>query len=102
MNSKFCCVAFKHHSTSVAEFRCQHQSIDATISWLFNGSSATRFPNVTRMDSGGVSTLTVPSVPEYNGTEVVCEALIRNGGTPVFEQTAPAILTVIAGMPSEI
>ena len=87
---------------SVAEFRCQHQSIDAVISWLVNGSSPSRVPNVSRSDSGSVSTLTIPSVLEYNGTVVVCEAIIRNGGSPVFKQTPPAILAVIAGMPSEI
>ena len=51
------------------------------------------------MDSGGVSTLTIPSVPlEYNGTEVVCRAIIfMSDGTTVVEPTPPAILTVIVG-----
>ena len=82
---------------SEAEFKCQHQSLDAVIGWLVNGSSASQFSDVTRIDSGGVSTLIIPSVPEYNGTEVVCEAFIRSGESPVFEQTPPAILTVVTG-----
>ena len=83
---------------SVAEFRCQHQSIDATISWLVNGSSASRFPDVSQINSGSVSTLTILSVQENNGTEIVCRAFIfRSDGSTVFEQTPPAILTVIEG-----
>ena len=55
------------------------------------------------MDSGSVSTLTIPSVPlEYNEFEIVCQAFIMSGGTPVFEQTSPAILTVIVGTPPGI
>ena len=44
------------------------------------------FPNVSQINSGSVSTLTIPSLAEYNGTVVVCEAFIRVNGTPVFEQ----------------
>ena len=84
---------------SVAEFRCEHQSNNVVISWLVNGSSAARFTGVTQVNSGSVSTLTVPSISEYNGTVVVCEALIRDGGSPVFEQTPPAILTGLLGHP---
>ena len=87
----------------VAEFRCQHQSLDAIITWLVNGSSASRFPNVTQNNNGNVGTLTIPSVSEYNGTEVVCRAFIfMSDGSTVVEQTPPAILTVIAGTPPEI
>ena len=83
---------------SVAEFRCQHQSLNAVINWLVNGSLSSQFPDATQIDSGNVSTLTIPSVLEHNGTEVVCRAFIfMSDGPPVVEQTPPAILTVIEG-----
>ena len=80
---------------SVAEFRCQHQSLDAIITWLVNGSPAALFPKVYQVHSGNVGTLTIPSVPEHNRTEIVCEAIIRGGGSYRLEQTPPAILTVL-------
>ena len=67
-----------------AVFRCRHQHIDAGISWLINGSfSVILYPDVVDgfiRDSNGTrtDTLTIPAIPEYNGTEVVCEATFFN------------------------
>ena len=80
-----------------AVFRCRHQRLDAQIGWLMNGSSSRLYRDVMDafiQDSNGtrVDTLTIPAIPEYNGTEVVCVATFIYGYPR--EVTPPAILTV--------
>ena len=80
-----------------AMFRCRHQRVDAVISWQINGSSSRLNPDVVDSfirDSSGtiVDTLTIPAIPEYNGTEVVCVATIIKEF--LHELTPPANLTV--------
>ena len=81
-----------------AVFRCCHQRRDALISWLINGSSSRLYPDVVdgfMRDSNGtrVDTLTIPAIPEYNGTEVVCVANFLDG-SPI-EVTLPTGLIII-------
>ena len=82
-----------------AVFRYRHQRIDAGISWLINGSSSRLYRDVMDYfirESGGtrVETLTIPAIPEYNGTEVVCEATFFNESIR-REVTHPADLIII-------
>ena len=82
-----------------AVFRCRHQHIDAGISWLINGSSSRLHRDIVDgfvRDSNGarVDTLTIPAIPEYNGTEVVCVATFF-GGSLRREVAPPANLTII-------
>ena len=83
-----------------AVFRCRHQRIDARISWLINGSSSRLYPDVVDgfiRDSNGtlVDTLTIPAIPEYNGTEVVCEATFIDGSP---REVTPLADLIIIGM----
>ena len=78
-------------------FGCQHQSLDAIITWQVNGSSVNQFPDAEEGGSGNMGSLTIPSVQaEYNGTEVVCLAIFLDINTP-RELTPPVTLTVIQG-----
>ena len=84
-----------------AVFRCRHQRIEAGISWLINGSSSRLNHDVVDgfiPDSNDTrtETLTIPAIPEYNGTEVVCVAIFFDGSPR--EVTPPAILIIIIGM----
>ena len=91
-----------------AVFRCRHQRIDAVINWLINGSSSRLYPGVVDSfvrESNGtrVDTLTIPAIPEYNGTEVVCVAAFFDG-SPLLEVTPPAefiIMGMLAGLYQE-
>ena len=81
-----------------AVFRCHHGRLDAHISWLINGSSSRLYRDVVDgfiRDSNGtrVDTLTIPAIPEYNGTEVVCVATFFDESP--HEITPPANLTII-------
>ena len=81
-----------------AVFRCRHQRIDVFISWQINGLSFTIYPDVVHSfgpDSNGilVDTLTIPAIPEYNETEIVCVAIFLDGSP--LEMTPPAILVII-------
>ena len=81
-----------------AVFRCRRQHVDAFISWQINGSSSILYPDVVDgfiRDSNGtrVDTLTIPAIPEYNGTEVVCVANLFDG-SPI-EVTPPAHLIIL-------
>ena len=83
-----------------AVFRCRHQRVDAAINWLINGSLSRLYPDVVDgfiRDSNGsrVDTLTIPAIPGYNGTEVVCVATFFDGS--LRELTPPADL-IIMGM----
>ena len=80
-----------------AVFRYRHQYRDAVISWQINESVSVLYPDVVDgfvRDSNGthVNTLTVPAIPEYNGTEVVCVASFFDG-SPI-EVTPPAGLII--------
>ena len=81
-----------------AVFRCRHQRIEVGIHWLINGSLSILYPDVVDSfirDSNGtrVETLTIPAIPEYNGTEVVCVATFIDGSPS--EVTPPANLIII-------
>ncbi|MCG8621986.1 MAG: hypothetical protein MJE68_08340, partial [Proteobacteria bacterium] len=81
-----------------AVFRCRHQCIEAGISWLMNGSSSRLHPDVVVgfiRDSNGtrIDTLTIPAIPQYNGTEIVCVATFIDGSPS--EVTPPANLIVV-------
>ena len=84
-----------------AVFRCRHQRIDAVISWLINGSSSRLYCDVVDSfirDNNGtrVEILTIPAIPEYNGTEVVCMATFFDESPD--EVTPPADLIIIVNM----
>ena len=82
-----------------AVFRCRHQRSGAAISWQINGSSSTLYPDVVDgfiRDGNGtrVDTLTIPAIPEYNGTVVVCVAAFFDE-PPLYEVTPPADFIVL-------
>ena len=85
-----------------AVFRCRHQRLDVQIGWPINGSSSTLYHDVVDSfirDSNGtrVDTLTIPAIPEYNGTEIVCVATFFDGSPD--ETTPPAdLIIIIIGM----
>ena len=78
------------------EFRCRHEELVAAIVWQLNGTSSRIYTDVVdsfvREDGIRVDTLTVPVIPTYNGTEIVCSTTV-NG---VTEET-PAALLIITG-----
>ena len=82
-----------------AVFRCRHQCLDAQIGWLINGSFSVLYRDVvdgfTRDNGTRVDTLTIPAIPEYNGTEVVCIATFF-GGSP--DEVIPPADLIIIGM----
>ena len=100
-----CCSDFAESPSSVtievengvereAVFRCRHQRIDAVISWQMNGSSSRLYPDIMDgfirdINGARVDTLTIPAIPEYNGTEIVCVANFFDG-SPLLEVTPPA------------
>ena len=77
-------------------FRCRHEELLASVVWELNGTSSLAYTDVVdsfvRDDGVRVDTLTVPVIPAYNGTEVVCSTTV-NG---VTEET-PAALLIITG-----
>ena len=84
-----------------AVFRCRHQRMEADITWLMNGTSSKEHRDVVDgfiLDSNDIriETLTIPAIPEYNGTEVVCVATFFDGSPS--EVTPPADLIIIMGM----
>ena len=84
-----------------AVFRCRHQHLEAGISWLMNGTSSKRYPDVVDgfiRDSNGtrIETLTIPAIPEYNGTEVVCVATIFDES--LHREVTPPANLIIMGM----
>ena len=80
-----------------AVFKCRHMSVDAIIGWRVNNFSVGQFPNISggfiNDDGISVNTLVIPARSEYNGTEVVCVALILGEYPAVM--TNPATLTLI-------
>ena len=87
-------------SVELVDFRCRHQSPEAIIGWLVNGSSVGQFPDITigsvTEDGTKVYTLTIPARSEYNKTTVVCVALFVNGSPP--ESTPPTTLMFHTGL----
>ena len=82
-----------------AVFRCCHQCIETVISWHVNGSSSRFYPDVVDnfvRDSNGtrVDTLTIPAIPVYNRTEVVCRATLE--GSPL--EVTPSATLIITGV----
>ena len=84
-----------------AVFRCQH-STARFIDWRVNGSTVGQSPppdmtpSTTRDENDAlVNTLTILAHPEYNKTEVECEAFFSNGSPS--EVTPPVTLTIIRG-----
>ena len=84
----------------IAVLRCRHLSTEAAVTWWVNGSPAGQFPDIIMrsiIDDGTlVNTLTIPSIPQYNGAEVVCVVFI-DGSPPVSERTPPVVLTIVGG-----
>ena len=83
-----------------AVFRCRHRRIEAGISWLMNGTSSRLYRDVADgfirdSNSMRVDTLTIPAIPEYNGTEVVCVATYF-GESP--SEVTPPVNLIIIGM----
>ena len=82
-----------------ALFRCRHERSDALYNWLINGIPSTRYSDVSVSsvsENNGtfVDTLTIPAIPVYNGTEVVCVATLFDGSP---ERTPPVTL-IITGL----
>ena len=83
-----------------ATFRCQHES-PATIGWRVNGTSINQLPNrdiipgnVHNNCGQLVNNLSIVTIPEYNGTEVVCVAIFSNGSS---EASPKAVLIIQEG-----
>ena len=83
-----------------ATFRCRHQT-PSTIGWRVNGTSINKLPNqdiipgIVRTDCGQfVDNLSIVSLLEYNGTEIVCVAIFSNGSSEV---TPKAVLIMREG-----
>ena len=84
----------------VAVFKCRHTCIEAAISWRINGSFSISYPDIVDgsiRDNHGrrVYTLTIPTIPEYNGTEVVCVAAFLDGFP--LDITSPSTLIIPPG-----
>ena len=78
-------------------FRCRHERQDALYNWLINGTPSSRYSDVSagsisESDGTFVYTLTIPTIPVYNGTEVVCVATFFDG--PPSERTPPVMLFI--------
>ena len=78
-------------------FRCRHERPDAIITWLINETPSSRYSDVivgsiSESDGTFVDTLTIPAIPVYNGTQVVCRANFDDGSP--FE-TTPPVMTLI-------
>ena len=78
-----------------ALFRCRHEQADFIV-WQINGIPSFQYPDVVVVsieESNGtiiVPTLTIPAIPTYNGSAVVCVAFV--GATR--ETTPPVTLTI--------
>ena len=79
-----------------ALFRCRHNCADSFIVWQINELPSTQYLDVVAgsiEESDGtiiVPTLTIPAIPAYNGSAVVCVAFV--GATR--ETTPPVTLTI--------
>ena len=84
----------------LATFRCHHESSQARITWLINGSlfrdtrqSDIESTYITHGNESETGILTIPNNPQYNGTQIVCEASL----VASREVTPVAILTIMTG-----
>ena len=80
-----------------AVFRCQYPG--ASIVWRINGSSPSSYSSdsITVEDSADgqrFDTLTITALPEYNGTEVMCWAVLSDFSV---QQSQPAHLIIVDG-----
>ena len=68
----------------VATFYCQHLTSDA-ITWRVNGKLLNRInlPDITISINGTIRSLSIGTLPEYNGTTVECVALFIDGTPPL-------------------
>ena len=80
---------------TVAVFYCQHTTANV-ITWRINGTSLGDFPEgvSSAIISGGIFTLMIAALPDYNLTVIECEALFSDSPSA---QTEPAIM-MIQGM----
>ena len=85
-----------------ALFRCRHEQADFIV-WQINGIPSTQYSDVIEAsiteESNGiiiVPTLTIPAIPVYNGSEVVCVAIFIDGSPT--ERTPPVTLTILTGL----
>ena len=84
-----------------AVFRCRHERADFIV-WQINGLRSTQYSDVVASsieESNGiiiVPTLTIPAIPVYNGSEVVCIAIFIDGSPT--ERTPPVTLTILSGL----
>ena len=78
-----------------AVFRCRHSSADAFINWFIDGSRPGAGPISQRVNESGtlIDTLTIPATPDFNGSQVVCVAILNER-----EETPPATLTIVEGI----
>ena len=82
-----------------ATFFCQHPTDSGTIEWIING---TRFRGASSNDmiviegrGNATEGLKMRSLPQFNGTKVVCVLyIIEPNGTVTVDRSTPAILTV--------
>ena len=84
----------------VATFRCHHESPQARITWLINGTVFRGSPQsdiestyITHGNGSETGILTIPNNPQYNGTQIVCEASLEASR----ELTPVAILIIMIG-----
>ena len=88
-------VEFANGVDQTVVFRCRHENPQVIISWKINGTSSRLYIDVVDsfiIDMGTrVETLTIPVIPVYNNTEVVCSAFV-DGST--FEDSLAASLIV--------
>ena len=83
-----------NNQNQIALFRCRHERIDAIIDWRVNGSSSRIYSDIIDdfIRESGVETLTIPAIPVYNGTEVVCRARLYDPES--IETSHPATLII--------
>ena len=82
-----------------ALFRCRHERQDAIINWLLDG---VRVPSpqysdvvvgaITDSNGTSIDTLTIPAIPVYNRSEIVCVATFIDESPA--ERTPPVTLTI--------
>ena len=72
-----------------AVFQCNYLGV--SLYWQINGTAVHNFPLVTVSTSGEQFYLTITALPEYNGIEVQCVALLQDF---TVQRTPPVYLTI--------
>ena len=89
-------VEFESGVDQTVVFRCRHEQSDARINWELSGTSSQLYLDVVDsfiVEMGArIDTLTIPVIPVYNNTELVCVATVDR----TFEDT-PAVTLTITG-----